>query len=150
MATSWCDCLKIAFLKQDMRSTPRQKPTILWTHRKGCACFWPDSEPTKLLDHPKQKPRRGGGLRQINTSQKVPLQVDFLRRRHFALPSTLKKELTKYFDTRIGWLRTNSACVGKSFRHPWRQFYNRYHTFSTEFYMCQTSSQQTNFPHRTF
>jgi hypothetical protein len=31
------------------------------------------SEPTKLLDHPKQKPRRGGGLRQINTCRKVPL-----------------------------------------------------------------------------
>ena len=40
-------------------------------------CFWPDSEPTKLLDHPKQKPRRGGGLRQINTRRKVPLQVNF-------------------------------------------------------------------------
>ncbi len=41
--------------------------------------IWPDSEPTKLLDHPKQKPRRGGGLRQINTSRKVPLQVSFFR-----------------------------------------------------------------------
>ncbi len=30
-------------------------------------CFWPDSEPTKLLHYPKQKPRRGRGLRQINT-----------------------------------------------------------------------------------
>ncbi len=28
-------------------------------------CIWPDSEPTKLPDHPKQKPRRGEGLRQI-------------------------------------------------------------------------------------
>jgi hypothetical protein len=25
----------------------------------------PNSEPTKFLDHPKQKPRRGVGLRQI-------------------------------------------------------------------------------------
>ncbi len=33
---------------------------------------------TKLLDHPKQKPRRGGGLRQIHTCRKVPLQVIFL------------------------------------------------------------------------
>ncbi len=32
-------------------------------------------EPTKLLDHPKQKPRRGGGLRQMNTCRQVPLQV---------------------------------------------------------------------------
>ncbi len=30
-------------------------------------CLWPDSEPTKLLYHPKQNPRRGGGLRQMNT-----------------------------------------------------------------------------------
>ncbi len=27
---------------------------------------------------PKQKPRRGGGLRQINTCRKVPIQVNFL------------------------------------------------------------------------
>ncbi len=40
--------------------------------------FRPDSEPTKLLDDPKQKPERGGGLRQINTCRKVPLQVNFL------------------------------------------------------------------------
>jgi hypothetical protein len=33
-----------------------------------------DSEPTKLLDHSKQKPKRGGVLRQINTCRKVPLQ----------------------------------------------------------------------------
>ncbi len=33
-------------------------------------CIWPDSEPTKLLHHPKQKPRRGGGLRQIKTCAK--------------------------------------------------------------------------------
>ncbi len=32
--------------------------------------IWPDPEPTKLLEHPKQSPRRGGGLRQINTCQK--------------------------------------------------------------------------------
>ncbi len=49
--------------------------------------FWPDSEPTKLLDHPKQKPRRGGGLRQINTCRKVPLQINLLRWQHFALVS---------------------------------------------------------------
>jgi hypothetical protein len=41
-------------------------------------CIWPDSEPTKSLDHPKQKPRWGGGLRQTNTCRKVPLQVNFL------------------------------------------------------------------------
>jgi hypothetical protein len=38
--------------------------------------IWPDSEPAKLLYHPKQKPRRGWGLRQINTCRKVPLQVN--------------------------------------------------------------------------
>ncbi len=32
----------------------------------------------KLLDHPKQKTRNGGGLRQINTCRKVLLQVNFL------------------------------------------------------------------------
>ncbi len=40
-------------------------------------CFWSDSESTKLQHHPKQKPRRRGGLRQINTCRKVPLQVNF-------------------------------------------------------------------------
>jgi hypothetical protein len=35
-------------------------------------------EPSKLLDHPKQKPRKGGGLRQINTRRKIHLQVNFL------------------------------------------------------------------------
>ncbi len=35
-------------------------------------CISPDSKPPKLLDHLKQKPRRGGGLRQINTCRKVP------------------------------------------------------------------------------
>jgi hypothetical protein len=33
---------------------------------------------TKLLDHPKQKPRRGGGLIQIITCRKVPLHISFL------------------------------------------------------------------------
>ncbi len=46
-------------------------------------CIWPDSEPTKLLDHPKQKLRRGGDLRQI-TCRKVPLLVNSFRWRHFA------------------------------------------------------------------
>ncbi len=32
--------------------------------------YLPDSEPSKLLYHYKQKPRRGGGLRQINTYAK--------------------------------------------------------------------------------
>ncbi len=40
-------------------------------------CNWPDSEPTELLDHPKQIRRRGGVPRQINTCRKVPLQVNF-------------------------------------------------------------------------
>ncbi len=50
-------------------------------------CFWPDSEPTKLLYHLKQKPRRGGDLSQINTCRKVPLKVNFFRWRHLALLS---------------------------------------------------------------
>ncbi len=32
----------------------------------------------KLLHHYKQNTRRGGGLRQINTSLKVPLQVNIV------------------------------------------------------------------------
>ncbi len=40
-------------------------------------CIWPDSEPTKFLDHSKEKRRREGVLRQIN----------YLPWRHFALPS---------------------------------------------------------------
>jgi hypothetical protein len=44
-------------------------------------CICPDSESKKLqlLDHPIQKPWKGGGLVQINTSRKVLLQVSFLR-----------------------------------------------------------------------
>jgi hypothetical protein len=41
-------------------------------------CIWPDSEPTKLLDHPKLNPRVGGGLRQMYTCRGVPLQLNFL------------------------------------------------------------------------
>jgi hypothetical protein len=48
-------------------------------------CIWPDSEPTKLPDRYKQKPGRGGGLRQVNACLKVLLQVNFFRWRHFAL-----------------------------------------------------------------
>ncbi len=51
----------------------------------GGGGVWPDSESTKLLDHPQQKPRRGGCLRQINTCRKVPIQVNLFRWRHFAL-----------------------------------------------------------------
>ncbi len=43
---------------------------------------------TKFLYHPKQKPRRGGGLRQINTCPQVPLQVNFQEKsRHLGLES---------------------------------------------------------------
>ena len=49
---------------------------------KFCRCFntlyltrLPDSEPTKMLDHPRQKFRRGGGLRQINTCLIVPFCI---------------------------------------------------------------------------
>ncbi len=43
--------------------------------RSCTLCIWLDSEPTKLLDHPKQKSRKGGGLMQINTGRKVPLKT---------------------------------------------------------------------------
>jgi hypothetical protein len=39
-------------------------------------CISQDSD--KIATPPKQKSRRGGGLRQINTCGKVPLQVNFL------------------------------------------------------------------------
>ncbi len=32
--------------------------------------------------------------------------------------------------------------VWKSFRNPWRQFYHKYRTFSTLFYICRTSSTE--------
>ncbi len=48
-------------------------------------CMWPDSEPIKLLDHLKQKPRRGGGLTQIKICRKVPFQETFFRWRHFTI-----------------------------------------------------------------
>ncbi len=38
---------------------------------KLCYLYSP-TKPKKLLYHPKQKPRRGGGLRHINTCHKVP------------------------------------------------------------------------------
>ncbi len=50
--------------------------------RSLALCIWPDSEPTKLPHHAKQKLKRGGDLRQINTWRKVPLKVNFFRRRH--------------------------------------------------------------------
>ncbi len=50
-------------------------------------CIWPDSEPTKLLDYPKQKPRRELGIRQINTCLKGPLLINCYRWQHFALLS---------------------------------------------------------------
>ncbi len=66
-------------------------------------CIWPDAEATKLLDHPKQKPRRTGCLRQINTWRKVPLKVNVLRWWHFALPSLslifLRVTVTRPFST---------------------------------------------------
>ncbi len=56
-------------------------------YRSFTLCIWPDSEPTKFLDQFKQKPGRGVCLRRINNCRKVPLQIFFFRRRHFALPS---------------------------------------------------------------
>ncbi len=49
--------------------------TIFW--RSLTLCIWPALEPRNFPYHPKQKPRRGEGLRLINTSRKVTLQVKF-------------------------------------------------------------------------
>jgi hypothetical protein len=40
-------------------------------------CICTGSEPTKLLDHPEQKPRRGGGLRQKKTPAASPFTGPF-------------------------------------------------------------------------
>jgi hypothetical protein len=37
----------------------------------------------KLLYHPKQKPRRGGGLGQINACRQVPLQDNLVEKTTF-------------------------------------------------------------------
>ncbi len=50
-------------------------------------CIWPDSEPTKLLDHPKQKPRRGGPPRTDKHLPQSPFTGKFFRWRHSALVS---------------------------------------------------------------
>ncbi len=64
----------------------RRQPTIAGREGIDCVesiymsytlCIWPDSEPTKLLYHPKQISRRVGDLRQINTCRQVPLLVNF-------------------------------------------------------------------------
>ncbi len=57
--------------------------------RSWTLCIRPDSEPTKLPDHPQTKTEQGGGLGQINNCCKVPLQVIFFRWRIFALVSLL-------------------------------------------------------------
>ncbi len=42
-------------------------------------CIWPDSEPTKLPYHPKQKPRRGGGPLLVNFYEKADYRVVSLK-----------------------------------------------------------------------
>ncbi len=56
-------------------------------YRSYTLCIWPDSKPTKFLYHSKQKPRRWGGLRWINTCCRVPLQVNYKKRRYLGLES---------------------------------------------------------------
>jgi hypothetical protein len=41
----------------------------------------------KIALPPKQKPRRGGAFRQINTCRQIPLQVNFKKSRHLGLES---------------------------------------------------------------
>ncbi len=73
--------------------------TIFW--KSFTLCSWPDSEPSKFLDHPKQKPRRVGSLRQINNSRKVPLQVNIFIWGLFALPSMSLFFLRLYFTVHV-------------------------------------------------
>ncbi len=48
-------------------------------------CFWPDSEPKKLLHHPKQKPRRGGGPQTDKHLKQSPFTGQFLRKPTFTI-----------------------------------------------------------------
>ncbi len=71
----------------------RGRGGVVWVVLETIFCrsltlyFWPDSEPTKLLYHPKQKPRRVGGLRQINTLPQNPFTGQSFRFRHLLLLS---------------------------------------------------------------
>ncbi len=76
----------------------------------------------------------------------VPLKGDLLNDRYtplFSLVNTFKytvKRVDEVVRHPHRGRRNNSAWCRKSFQQPWRQFYYKYQTFTTEFYMRRTSS----------
>ncbi len=56
------------------------------------------------------------GLRQINTCRKVPLQVNFFRWRHFALPA-MSLIFLRLILFRIVFYKQLSTCPGRKWRH---------------------------------
>jgi hypothetical protein len=70
----------------------------------------------KIATPPKQKPRKGGGLRHINTCRKVPLQVNFFRLRRLALLSIslifLRSYLTKKAQVMLRVLSSFGDIIG--------------------------------------
>ncbi len=80
---------------------------------------WPEPEPTKMKDHPKEKPSRGGGLRQTKTCRKVSLRVNLFRWRHFALHSISQIFLREHRGEEERWRRLRT----KFSRIRWAYFF---------------------------
>ncbi len=74
-------------------------------------------EPTKLIYHPNQNLGSEGGLRQINTCRKIPLQVNFFRWRLFALPS-MSLIFLRSPATRPGYIRLRGGSFKKYLTSP--------------------------------
>jgi hypothetical protein len=68
-------------------------------------CWRPNSLGVSLK-HPKQKPRRGGGIRQINTCRKVPLQVNFFSITTYGF-AFYQSNLSTLLDTKNKRLHSN-------------------------------------------
>jgi hypothetical protein len=75
--TSLCECVQgYLFIQCVTTGGGRVSSCVESIYRSYTLCIWRDSETTKLLYHPKQQPRRGVGLIQINTCRQIP----FLRK----------------------------------------------------------------------
>ncbi len=70
-------------------------------------CFWPDSEPSKLLDHLKQNPRKGGA-----SDRQSPFTGQFFRWRHFALVSIVNQSLSVNKNTQHSHLVYGCSSAG--------------------------------------
>ncbi len=77
-------------------------------------CIGPDSEHTKLLDHPKQNPRRGGGLRQTCPH---PTLYSFYQMTHAEPYANNVRELSSLLSVGflmwiLGWVSSSTAvCI---------------------------------------